>query len=150
MPDAFKVSKLDHIEIFVPDRRAAAAWYGSVLGLKVIEEYEYWSQTDDGPLMVSAGEGTKLALFAGQPQGDAPIRGHKRVAFLVSADAMLSFIRHVETLDLPAEEKPVVSKEDIVDHKGSFSIYFDDPWGNAFELTAYDCERMHELLSELR
>jgi hypothetical protein len=29
----FRVAQIDNVEVFVPDRRAAAAWYAEVLGL---------------------------------------------------------------------------------------------------------------------
>lgn len=30
---AFRVEQIDHVELFVPDRREAAAWYGRTFGL---------------------------------------------------------------------------------------------------------------------
>ena len=42
-----RVSQIDHVEMFVPDRYAAAAWYQQVLGLTVLRDYEDWGE---GPL----------------------------------------------------------------------------------------------------
>ena len=64
----FRVSQIDHVEMFVPDRYAAAAWYQQVLGLNVLRDYEDWAKDPHGPLMISSDDGnTKLALFEGVP-----------------------------------------------------------------------------------
>ena len=62
--NSFRVDQVDHVELFVPDRKEAARWYGRVLGLVVVPEYESWAQDVQGPLMISSdGGSTKLALF---------------------------------------------------------------------------------------
>ena len=43
----FRVSQMDHVEMFVPDRYLAAAWYQDVLGLTVLREYEDWANLLD-------------------------------------------------------------------------------------------------------
>ena len=74
---------LDHVELFVPDRHEAAAWY-SRLGLEIVEECRAWAEDPRGPLMISSDGGvTKLALFTGQPQGARETSGFHRVAFAV-------------------------------------------------------------------
>ena len=40
MKEPFQVDQIDHIELFVPDRYAAAAWYHKVLGLQVVEAFK--------------------------------------------------------------------------------------------------------------
>ena len=61
---------IDHIELTVPDRHVAAAWYHDVLGMVIVPEFEFWANDPNGPLMISAAEGgTKLALFVGEPRG---------------------------------------------------------------------------------
>ena len=35
--------QLDHVEVFVPDRAAAAAWYSRALGLKPVPGTETWA-----------------------------------------------------------------------------------------------------------
>lgn len=58
---------IDHVELFVPRREDAAAWYGKVLGCEVLAEYRSWA-TGTGPLMISNDGGeTKIALFKGPP-----------------------------------------------------------------------------------
>ena len=66
----FRVSQIDHVELFVPDRDEAAKWYEEVLGLTVLRGYEDWAKDPHGPLMISSDDGsTKLALFEGDPRG---------------------------------------------------------------------------------
>src|SRR5947209_18514709 len=82
--DGFRVAQLDHVEFFVPDRDAAAAWYARTLGLQVAPEYAAWAAGPQGPLMIAtAHAGTKLALFA-EPRGTRLTAGFHRVAFRVS------------------------------------------------------------------
>ena len=62
----FRVLQIDHVELFVPDRREAADWYQRILGLEVVPEYQEWAAVPGGPLMISSDDGnTKLALFEG-------------------------------------------------------------------------------------
>ena len=57
----FRVSQIDHVELFVPDRDEAAKWYEEVLGLTVLPGYEDWAKDPHGPLMISSDDGsTKL------------------------------------------------------------------------------------------
>ena len=37
MPRRFRVDQIDHVEVFVPDRREAARWYAETLGLEEVE-----------------------------------------------------------------------------------------------------------------
>jgi hypothetical protein len=67
----FRVLQIDHVELFVTDRQAAAAWYESVLGLIPIPEAAQWAKDPEGPLMISSDQGkTMLALIQGTPQGE--------------------------------------------------------------------------------
>jgi len=50
----FKVDQIDHVELFVPDRREAARWYERTLGLAVLSQYEDWAEDPHGPLMISS------------------------------------------------------------------------------------------------
>lgn len=141
----FEVEQIDHVELFVPDQRAAAAWYERVLGLRVIAEFEHWA--DDGPLMMSTRRAqTKLALFRGEPLESPPRAAFRRVAFQVDAAGFLTFLNRLEDLDLKAEAGAPVTLNDWVDHSESLSIYFVDPWRHRFEITTYDVARARELL----
>ena len=107
--DGFRVAQIDHVELYVPDRYAAAAWYARTLGLTVIPEFEPWASDPRGPLMIGTAEsGTKLALFAGESGGRRrDDRGFHRVAFRVGAETFREFLVHVRTnpvLDDQGEE----------------------------------------------
>jgi catechol 2,3-dioxygenase-like lactoylglutathione lyase family enzyme len=133
------MSPIDHVELFVPDRREAAAWYRHVLGLEVIPEYEHWALDPQGPLMISNDEGaTKLALFVGEPQGSKPTAGFHLVAFGLSGEGFLQFIERVASLNLINHYGNSVTAESVRDHKAAFSIYFNDPYGHRLEVTTYD------------
>jgi len=45
--------QIDHVELFVPDRGAAADWYERVLGLRRLTKTETWAEAPRGPLMIS-------------------------------------------------------------------------------------------------
>ena len=38
--NSFRVLQIDHVELFVPDRHAAAGWYQRILGLDVVPAYQ--------------------------------------------------------------------------------------------------------------
>jgi catechol 2,3-dioxygenase-like lactoylglutathione lyase family enzyme len=131
----FRVAQIDHVELFVPDRHSAAAWYSEVLGLTPLSGAEKWAADPRGPLMISPdGGGTKLALFQGEPQGDRPTAGFHRVAFRVSGADFLTFLNRAEQLDLG--EGPLSVR--VMDHESAFSAYFTDPYGHHLEVTTYD------------
>jgi catechol 2,3-dioxygenase-like lactoylglutathione lyase family enzyme len=133
----FRVAQIDHVELFVPDRRAAAAWYAEVLGLAPIPGAEKWAADPGGPLMISPDGGrTKLALFQGEPQGSRPTAGFHRVAFRVNGPDFLAFLGRAEQLGPGEGPLPVR----VVDHETAFSAYFADPYGHRLEVTTYEHE----------
>lgn len=144
MTDEFRVDGIDHVELTVPDRREAAAWYERVLGLDAVEEYEDWADDPGGPLMVSSDGGrTKLALFAGEPTTGLD---EYRVAFRVDAEGFQTFLdRLAETGVTDADGDPV-GVGNVVDHDASFSVYFTDPYGHALEVTTYEHDAVAETL----
>jgi catechol 2,3-dioxygenase-like lactoylglutathione lyase family enzyme len=140
--DGFRVDQIDHVELFVPDRREAAEWYHRVLGLEVVPAYEHWARDNRGPLMISSDSGsTKLALFEGAPQGSRETAGFHRVAFRVEALVFGEFLRRLPDLDLTDDRGRQVTAELVVDHEASYSIYFCDPFGHRLELTTYDYDQ---------
>jgi catechol 2,3-dioxygenase-like lactoylglutathione lyase family enzyme len=130
-----RVTQIDHVELEVPDRYAAARWYETVLGFQICPEYEIWAGPKSGPLMISTDGGrTKLALFEGRPQGAGQPIGIRRIAFRIGGD---DFLKLIEELDALAGGN-AVHRSEIVDHGKSFSTYFSDPYGNRLEVTTYD------------
>lgn len=135
----FKVDQIDHVELFVPDRRQAAAWYGRTLGLAILSQYEHWADDPRGPLMISPDEGrTMLALFTGEPRGDRATAGFHRVAFRVDGAGFLRFLEHVREAPVLSEAGEEVRALTPRDHGKAFSVYFCDPWGHRLEITTYD------------
>jgi catechol 2,3-dioxygenase-like lactoylglutathione lyase family enzyme len=143
----FKVLQIDHVELFVPDRREAAQWYEQTLGLQAVPECEPWA-ADGGPLMISSdGGSTKLALFEGQPATSAQTAAFRRVAFRVKADGFAEFLRRLPDLALKDSRQRPVTADSVVDHQQAYSIYFDDPWGHLLEVTTYDYDETTEWLA---
>ncbi len=135
----FRVDQIDHVELVVPDRHAAARWYQQVLGLRVIEEFKSWADDPNGPLMIGTPHaGTRLALFAGQPTGSKEGVGFHLVAFRVSGEMFLRFVSRLDELQLIDNDGNPVAGKDVSDHKRACSLYFCDPWGNELELTSYE------------
>ena len=138
MPE-FRVDQVDHVELFVPDRHEAAAWYGRVLGLSVASEYAHWAADPAGPLMLTtAGAGTKLALFTGTPQADRPTAGFHLVAFRVTRAGFNAFQAHIRDNPVYDERGEPVRELAVRDHGAARSVYFRDPYGHRLEVTTYD------------
>ena len=135
----YRVDQIDHVELVVPDREAAARWYRVVLGLEPVPGYEQWAEDARGPLMISSdGGSTKLALFRGGGQGSHARAGFRLVAFRTNASGFIEFLNRLEKTRLTDSRGKVVDAADVVDHDRSYSIYFCDPDGNELELTTYD------------
>lgn len=141
---AFKVQQIDHVEIFVPERYEAAAWFEQVLGLQIMKDFELWA-TEGGPLMISSdGGSTKLALFEGEPSGSHPDVGIRRVAFRVDANGFTDFLQHIEGVPVYGREGKRITAADVVDHDKAWSIYFNDPYGNRYEVTTYEYDAVRD------
>jgi catechol 2,3-dioxygenase-like lactoylglutathione lyase family enzyme len=147
----FQVDQLDHVELFVPNRHEAAAWYRSVLGLEVVSDYEHWAEARGGPLMISSDRGnTMLALFEGPPSGPPSAEGFRRVAFRVRGGGFIEFLKRLGDLGLHDHLHRVLTVDLVVDHGQAYSLYFSDPYGHLFELTTYDHETVAAQLVNLR
>ncbi len=145
----FRVSQIDHVEVCVPDRYAAAAWYQQVLGLAVLRGYEDWAKDPQGPLMISSDDGnTKLALFEGEPQGTRDTAGFRRVAFRVDGATFVQFLERLSDVPIVNRKGKRVTRQAVVDHAHAYSIYFYDPYGHALEITTYDYDAVTRLLGD--
>lgn len=142
---AFRVDQIDHVELFVPDRHEAAAWYRQVLGLEIVAGFEHWAEDPRGPLMISSdGGNTKLALFTGEPQGARPTAGYHLVAFRVDGATFVDFLIRLDALELEDPRGERLTSRSEVDHGQAFSVYFRDPYGHRLELTTYDWRTVRE------
>lgn len=127
---------LDHVELFVPDREEAAAWYARVFGCRPVAGTEEWAADPGGPLMISADGGqTKLALFKGRPQEEQTTAGFHRVAFRVGGVEWLAFLAHLPELGIEKGDTAPV-----FDHGSAWSVYFADPYGHRLEVTTYEAD----------
>jgi catechol 2,3-dioxygenase-like lactoylglutathione lyase family enzyme len=138
----FRMGRLDHVHIRVPDRAAAARWYAEHLGFEPVEAYDFWATgIEGGPLQISADGGqTTLALFEA---GDAHsmVAQQTGVAFSVDADAFMAFARSLPCgVDHP--DGTPLSIGHLVDFDLCWAFDLVDPWGNHYELNCYDHARV--------
>lgn len=138
----FKMGRLDHVHIRVPDRAEAATWYCEHLGFEPVEGYDFWATGfEGGPLQISADGGrTTLALFeADESHPMAPQQ--TGVAFSVDAESFMAFARSLPCgIDTPNGEP--LMPEDLIDFDLCWAFEFVDPWQNRYELNCYDYDRI--------
>jgi len=124
---------VDHVHVFVNDRRAAERWYRDVLGLTRVEALEAWA-TDRGPLTIANPSGTiHLALFERPAQ-----KRHSTIALSVTAGDFAAWKSHLAAV--------LGSTPEVVDHDLSLSMYLTDPDGNPYEITTNDHAAAREVL----
>ena len=145
-PTGFRLGRLDHVHLRVPDRAAAAAWYSEHLGFEPVEAFAFWAQdVDGGPLQISADGGvTSLALF--QARDGQPIVA-QTVAFSVDAASFVAFARSLPGVIRDADGSPLTAGA-VVDFDLCWAFDFVDPWGHQFELNCYDHETVRTTLIE--
>jgi catechol 2,3-dioxygenase-like lactoylglutathione lyase family enzyme len=145
-PKGFRLGRLDHVHLRVPDREAAAAWYSDNLGFEAVEEYRFWAVgIDGGPLQMSAdGGATSLALFQA---GDGQPIVAQHVAFSVDAPSFVAFARSLPGDICDADGSPL-TPDAVVDFDLCWAFDFVDPWGHQFELNCYDHEAVRITLIE--
>lgn len=138
----FRMGRLDHVHIRVPNRAEAAAWYAEHLGFEPVDRFAFWAEGfDGGPLQISADGGkTTLALFEAS-EGHPMLAQKTAVAFSVDAESFTAFTRSLpgEILDISGE--PLIPN-DVIDFDLCWAFDFTDPWGNRYELNCYDYERI--------
>jgi len=130
-----KLESLDHIHIFVVDRSTSEQWYARVLGLYRAPEFESWV-SERGPLTLGNPSGTvHLALF------ERPVaKCHSVVAFRATAPEFLAWRSHLSVA--------LGYSLEAVDHDLSWSLYFNDPDGNPFEITSYEYKQITDALAK--
>ena len=121
-----KLQNIDHIHVFVPDRQEALGWYNTILGFKPIKRLMFWAET--GPLTIGNDEGTiHIALFEGKPKSNRSV-----IAFNATGEEFIDWHKRINNVLSEVIE--------VDDHSVSFSIYFEDPYGNPYEITSHDYE----------
>ena len=146
---AFRMGRLDHVHIRVPDRAEAARWYAEHLGFEPVGTFDFWaSGFEGGPLQISADGGrTMLALFQAS-EGHPMVPHQTGVAFSVDADSFVTFARSLPCEIDNTRGEPLVLA-DLVDFDLCWAFELVDPWGNAYELNCYDYERVRAELVEV-
>jgi catechol 2,3-dioxygenase-like lactoylglutathione lyase family enzyme len=142
----FRVGRLDHVHIRVPDRAAAAAWYAEHLGFEPVAAYDFWAtEVEGGPLQISADGGrSMLALFEASDR--APMVAQTQgVAFSVDADTFVAFARSLPGA-IPRPDGATLTIGDLVDFDLCFAFDIADPWGNQYEINCYDHDAVRQAL----
>ena len=138
----FRMGRLDHVHIRVPNRAEAAVWYSEHLGFEAVERFDFWAAAiDGGPLQISADGGhTTLALF--EASEFHPMVPHQTgVAFSVEADGFCAFARSLPN-DINGATGTPLMPNDIVDFDLCWAYDLADPWGNQYELNCYEYDRI--------
>ena len=144
----FRMGKLDHVHIRVPDRADAAAWYGRHLGFEPVGDFDFWAAGfDGGPLQISADGGeTMLALFEAS-EGHPMVAQQTGVAFSVDVDTFALFTRSLPgEINTPSGRALVA--DDMIDFDMCWAFDLADPWGNQYELNCYSYDRVRAELVE--
>lgn len=142
----FRMGRLDHVHIRVPNRAEAAAWYAEHLGFEPVADFDFWaSGIEGGPLQISADGGlTTLALF--EANARSPMVSHPTgVAFSVDADAFIGFARALPS-EIARPDGELLRADDVIDFDLCWAFDLADPWGNLYELNCYDYERIRDEL----
>jgi len=144
----FRMGRLDHVHIRVPDRAQAARWYADHLGFEPVERFDFWaSGLPGGPLQISADGGqTMIALFEAN-ELHPMIAQTAGVAFSVDADRFMAFARSLPC-DIASPSGRPLEARDIVDLDMCWSYDLADPWGNLYELNCYEYDRIKKDLIE--
>ena len=115
--------RIDHLHVHVADRNKAEQWYADVMGFARMPELEAWA--DGGPLMLHNSSGTvRIALCEA-----APPAMRATVALVASPEEFVAWRQHlIAKLRRPVEPE---------DHRLAWSLRFQDPDGNPWEITSY-------------
>lgn len=139
--------RIDHIEVFMPDRKAGIAWLQEVFGFVHVEAFSDWGIHPSSPYMMNRpGMDGMIAVFEGQRRNNLHHAGWDRVAFGVDAEEFLTFRERLKTLPVRADQgnlhRNLGRSFEPVDHHKAWSLYFRDPFGNRYEITTYDYEQV--------
>ena len=145
--NGFSMGTLDHMHLMVPDRYEAARWFQKNLGFEIVEKYRAWAEVAGGPLHISADGGrSALALFE---RGQHPeFKVETAVAFRVGAEEFVTFGNELASIELRDAGGKPLEPASVVDHDLCYAYYFQDPYGNSFELDCYEYERVKRDLIE--
>ncbi len=146
----FRMGRLDHVHVRVPDRAEAARWYADHLGFEPVGRFDFWaSGFDGGPLQISADGGrTTLALFEATEQHPMVPQANG-IAFSVDADTFIAFANSLPR-GIPDSRGKPLALQDVVDLDLCWVFNLADPWGNQYELNCYDYDRIKAELIDMK
>ena len=144
----FRMGRLDHVHIRVPDRAVAARWYAEHLGFEPVvattsgRRGSRVARSRSRPMA----ERTTLELFEAT-ESHPMILEQNGVAFSVDVDRFMSFARSLPCgIDNQRGEPLVLA--DLVDFDLCWALDLVDPWRNQYELNCYDYDRVRAELVE--
>jgi len=121
-----KLTGIDHIHLYVPNKQQAADWYIKTLGFRIVESLLSWN-TEQGPLTIEDQSGQiHLALF--QREDYLPSTA---IAFKATGKEFLEWKNYLQ-------ENQLLQR--CADHTHSWSLYFLDPFRHYHEITTYDVD----------
>ncbi|MEM1428370.1 MAG: VOC family protein [Pseudomonadota bacterium] len=136
-----EVSALDHVHLYVADPGAAAAWYGRVLGLQVMDSSARLAERGLEARYMATARGQYCAtIFRGAPPSD----GDHTTAFRVPGRLFMAFGAALPSPDIMGRSGRVLETREADDHGLAWSYYFRDPDGNHLEITTYDHQRVRD------
>ena len=119
---AVKITKIDHVHVYVENIALAEEWYKDVLDFTRDESLYFWFE-QGGPLVISNND-VSLSLFPRKHQSP----GHT-IAFAVEASVFTELIPTLRQKDIPFT---------LCDHDVSVSLYLCELSENSIEFTCYD------------
>jgi catechol 2,3-dioxygenase-like lactoylglutathione lyase family enzyme len=145
---AFRMGRLDHVHIRVPDRAEAAAWYATHLGFEPVERFDFWATGfEGGPLQISADGGTTMLALFEVSEGHPMVAQTTGVAFNVDTETFIAFTRSLPG-DIRDPSGRPLEPNDVIDFDMCWAFDFADPWGNRYELNCYEYDRIKTELIE--
>ena len=146
---AFRMGKLDHVHIRVPDRAEAADWYRRHLGFEPVSDFDFWATGfDGGPLQISADGGTTMLALFEVGDGHPMMAQATGVAFSVDLDTFALFTRSLPG-EINAPSGQALVADDMIDFDMCWAFNLADPWGNQYELNCYDYDRVRTELIDV-
>ncbi|WP_246128545.1 VOC family protein [Pleionea sediminis] len=121
---------IDHIHIYVPDKKKAKDWYCENLGFSPVKEFQDWDN-EEGPLVIKSATGEIVfALFERDKYSKIT-----SIAMKTDGNGFNQWRQHLINLGV---------LERVSDHGKTWSLYFQDPFGHNHEITSWDVELINE------